>query len=237
MDSRFYNEDIKIHRVKGVPMNTTYIIFAILLAGTGIITPFINHWFTSLLLFLFAGIFLILGTRKPKTKRGEKDVAPDATAKKSKQLDAAYTIPEEKLTKTSSRLPAVMPGEAIGIEKHYEYKLWNTGVLEILCYCGTQTVVSIPDTLAGHPVVWLGEWAFHKTPALREVIIPDGVSAIGFHTFDSCENLELVRIPDSVESMWASAFRGCPKVTLMANPGSYAERFCMENGIAFRTSK
>ena len=218
-------------------MNKKYIIFAVLLAGIGIVTPFIDQWYKSVLLFLFAGIFLILGIRKSETQQRKMDVAPEALEKKSKQIDAAYTIPEEKLAKTTSPFPVWLPGEVIGSEKHYEYKLWNTGVLEILCYCGTQTVVSIPDTLAGHPVVWLGEWAFHKTPALREVIIPDGVSAIGFHTFDSCENLELVRIPDSVESMWASAFRGCPKVTVMANPGSYAERFCRKNGIAFRASK
>lgn len=148
--------------------------------------------------------------------------------------NTSQTIPEHKLAKLPCHSPLLMPDERIAMEHHYAYKLWNTGVMEIQCYCGTQTAVTIPDTIAGHSVTWLGEEAFRKNRSLTQVVIPNSVTAIGFRTFEGCENLKLLFIPGSVESMWANAFHGCPNLTVLTEPGSYAESFCRKEGIPFQ---
>ena len=64
-----------------------------------------------------------------------------------------------------------------------------------------------------------------------EVVIPNGVTEIGFRAFENCENLEKVTIPNSVESIDFEAFNRCEKVKFLCSKNSCAYKFAKEQGI------
>ena len=51
--------------------------------------------------------------------------------------------------------------------------------------------------------------AFFACDAIREVVIPDGVTTIGHRAFYGCERLSTVTLPDSVTAIGDDAFNGC----------------------------
>lgn len=51
--------------------------------------------------------------------------------------------------------------------------------------------------------------AFFECDAIREVVIPDGVTTIGHRAFYGCERLSTVTLPDSVTAIGDDAFNGC----------------------------
>ncbi len=53
-----------------------------------------------------------------------------------------------------------------------------------------------------------------------EVVIPDGVTSIGYGAFRNCSSLTSVTIPDSATSIGRSAFEGCSGLTSVTIPNS-----------------
>ena len=51
--------------------------------------------------------------------------------------------------------------------------------------------------------------AYCECDAIREVVIPDGVTTIGYRAFYGCERLSTVTLPDSVTAIGDDAFNGC----------------------------
>ncbi len=105
----------------------------------------------------------------------------------------------------------------------YEYIL-SEDKATITKYKGTDTVVEIPGTLDGYPVVALSfeeEVAtghdelmpFKKNYTLKSVAIPDSVEYIGYGAFYQCTSLATVDLGNGVEVIGAGAFRGCKKLT------------------------
>lgn len=217
-------------------MNKKYSFYAGLMTGFGFCTLFTARWYLGIALLLMAVFFRMLDKSGSKEPSAENSSDPRTETVIESEPRPQAQIPKDKICKTGVSRPTTLPEEEIGIDKQFEYKLWDTGVLEILGYLGTRSFLVIPDTLAGHPVIWIGDSAFRKNRTLQEVTIPEGVSAIGFYAFDGCERLHTVRIPDSVESMGPHTFRGCSNVTVVANPGSYAEKHCSCHGIRFRSA-
>ena len=79
-----------------------------------------------------------------------------------------------------------------------EFEMPKSGVLEI------------PATYKGKPVLSIGERAFEgRTDIVGSVVIPDGVTSIGFGAFSSCSSLESINIPDGVTEIGEQAFYGC----------------------------
>jgi hypothetical protein len=107
--------------------------------------------------------------------------------------------------------------------------------LTITGYTGTNTVVAIPGSIYGLPVIFIGEGAFDTCTGLTSVTIPTSVTIVGDWAFAGCTSLTNVTIgtnvtgignyafndsgltgvtiPGSVTSIGFSAFGGCASLT------------------------
>ena len=50
------------------------------------------------------------------------------------------------------------------------------------------------------------------------VIIPDGITSIGYSAFANCNCVEKILIPDGVTSIGYSAFKACPNLKMVIIP-------------------
>ena len=62
--------------------------------------------------------------------------------------------------------------------------------------------------------------AFGGCPNLTEMVIPDGVKAIGEYMFNVCKNLISVKLPSSLTEIPEKAFNGCWKLVSVNIPGN-----------------
>ncbi|MBR5009656.1 MAG: leucine-rich repeat domain-containing protein, partial [Clostridia bacterium] len=83
----------------------------------------------------------------------------------------------------------------------------------------------------------IGDLAFANCGGLTSVTIPDGVTSIGNGAFYLCDNLTSITIPESVTSIGDNAFLIYNSgLTFIVPQGSYAEKYCKENGFPFHIS-
>jgi len=78
----------------------------------------------------------------------------------------------------------------------------------------------IPNTLGGAPVVAINGWTFHNRANLTSVVIPEGVTAIGYNAFYQCSGLSSVSLPNTLTSLGYEAFRECTSLTSVVIPDS-----------------
>lgn len=91
----------------------------------------------------------------------------------------------------------------------YEYELYETYV-KIIHYLGTETVVTIPQTIEDKPVTVIGSFCFHDTEAeITGVNIPDSIIEIEEGAFYLAESLVSITVPDSVKKIGPRAFAWC----------------------------
>lgn len=111
----------------------------------------------------------------------------------------------------------------------FHYRVEN-GKATITGFEGAATLVTVPETLNGYPVVAIGEHAFSEKP-IAAIILPDGLESIGWFAFYGCRSLVDVTLPDSVTSIGYAVFDGCPNVTLVCSPNSYAAQYAASYGL------
>ncbi len=88
--------------------------------------------------------------------------------------------------------------------------------------------VTIPDS-----VNMLCYRAFENCVSLKEIVLPGSVVSIDMEAFIQCESLKSVTLPDGISYIDADAFKDCPAdLTATVVKGSYAEKYCLDNGIA-----
>ncbi len=73
-------------------------------------------------------------------------------------------------------------------------------------YSGTESVVTVPDEVAGVTVKGIGESAFEKNTTLKEVTLPETCTFIENYAFKNCSNLHIINAPGVVtvkqEAFW-----------------------------------
>ena len=94
------------------------------------------------------------------------------------------------------------------------FKIEN-GVLEKYTEERGVTEVVIPDGVTS-----IGYWAFQKCGQLTGVTLPDGVTSIGSWAFYECKKLTSIRLPDGVTSIGEGAFCECKQLTGIRLPDS-----------------
>ncbi len=102
-------------------------------------------------------------------------------------------------------------------------------VISDWAFCDSKKLnrITMPDS-----VNEIGEGAFCNCILLDEIEIPDSVVKIDDCVFRGCTSLDTVIIPDSVKDLGWGVFDGCEdKVVVYCNEGSYAQEYCIRNGI------
>lgn len=93
---------------------------------------------------------------------------------------------------------------------------------DIVVDCGkAATDIVLPEGVKA-----IGMWAFYNCKALTSVKIPNGVTRIGYEAFRDCEALATIEIPASVTCIEEGAFRGCKNlrsITVSKDNPSYKD--------------
>lgn len=90
----------------------------------------------------------------------------------------------------------------------------------------------IKDLVIPDGVTSIGYYAFTGCSGLTSLTIPNGITVIGNYVFDGCSGLTSLTIPDGVLDLGSSTFRGCSGLTSLTlgnsvrNIGSSAFRNC-----------
>src|ERR1017187_2208023 len=100
---------------------------------------------------------------------------------------------------------------AAGQSQNLTYTTTN-GRITITGYTGSVasvTNVTIPDTINGHPVTSIGDYAFWHCGSLTNVTIGTNITSTGGYAFGICSSLTSVTIPNSVTSLGDEVFYDC----------------------------
>ncbi len=109
------------------------------------------------------------------------------------------------------------------------------GAATLTAYRGSDKRVIIPSSLDGYRVVAIADRAFADHAEMVSVVIPEGVTSIGWFAFSGCVSLQTVAIPASVTSISYGAFQNCDaKMTVACASGSYAEQYARSYGMAVK---
>ncbi len=92
------------------------------------------------------------------------------------------------------------------------------GTLTITSYEGTDTQVTVPETIDGKTVTAIGSSAFYQHEALECVVLPETVTTILNSAFERCEKLTEINLPGTLKNIGAQAFFGCTSLKRLELP-------------------
>ncbi|MBO5939034.1 MAG: leucine-rich repeat protein [Clostridia bacterium] len=102
-------------------------------------------------------------------------------------------------------------------------------------YTGTEEQMVIPAMIDGYAVREIADNAF-SSKQLKSVIITNGITKIGWFSFQNCPSLASVTIPNSIESIGYSAFPSQNKnFTVYCQSNSFAQQYAKSYGIPHAT--
>jgi hypothetical protein len=85
-------------------------------------------------------------------------------------------------------------------------------------YTGPGGNVVIPAVIQDFPVRVIYDLAFRENTTLTSIVIPEGVTHIGYRVFDGCTSLVSITIPESVTEIESRTFVGCKSLTSIVIP-------------------
>ena len=159
-------------------------------------------------------------------------------------------------TKPANTAKIKDPYNATDMKLLWSFKKLEDGTLELTSYKGNSTVIEVPPRIGKNPVTSIGEVCFspyrekylvYRKPdnrsefleTIKTVVLPEGITTIKEAAFGGCSQLERVILPETVTTIGDRAIGYSrmsmrnTNVTIQGKPGSYAEAYAKENGIAF----
>lgn len=96
-------------------------------------------------------------------------------------------------------------------EGSYNYSVLSDGTAMIvgLTENAEDTEVYIPSEIGGRKVTAIGDKSFFMDTAITRVVIPEGVTYVGYQAFWGCVNLETLSLPSTLCVIRESAFEMC----------------------------
>ena len=108
----------------------------------------------------------------------------------------------------------------------YDYTYTQSGGdATITGYTGAGGAITIPATIDGYTVTVIDSLAFEGKTAITSVVIPEGVTTIGFGAFMDCPNITTYSIPSTVSDLglsWCSNNTGLQSITVSASNATYS---------------
>lgn len=115
----------------------------------------------------------------------------------------------------------------------YTYRLENNFAV-LTSYLGNEIDVVVPAAVDGYLVIGLGDSVFAECD-IKSVTLPKTVERLGWFTFYQCENLEKVVLPAGISNIGYASFDGCSKsLCLYVTDGSYAEQYALSFGLNYQ---
>ena len=111
-----------------------------------------------------------------------------------------------------------LPGDGTGLE----YTEAEDGSGYILTGAGTctDTILVVPGTYEGKPVVAVGDEAFNENTYITEVVLQEGIQKIGKKAFRKCTALRSIVLPEGLTEIDISAFNSCTALASVKLPES-----------------
>ena len=115
----------------------------------------------------------------------------------------------------------------------YDVDPSNAEFAIITGYTGTEDRIVIPSVIDGYTVREIADSAF-SSKDVKNIIITNGITKIGWFCFQSCTSLVSVTLPNSIESIGYSAFPTQNKnFTLYCSSNSFTQKYAQSYGIPY----
>ena len=106
----------------------------------------------------------------------------------------------------------------------FQYSVNSDNTVTIESYNGTETEVTVPETLDGYSVTKIGYAAFLRS-GLTRINLPESLTSIGGSAFAS-SGLTSINLPESLTSIGSSAFEDCDGLTEIIIPKNVTYGYC-----------
>lgn len=154
----------------------------------------------------------------------------------SQQVPNLPSDTEKQPNEENTALPDDSQGSSSDVDVtlcEYTYRLENNFAV-LTSYLGKDKDVVVPAAVDGYLVIGLGDSVFAECD-IRSVTLPKTVERLGWFTFYQCENLEKVILPAGVSNIGYASFDGCSQsLCLYVTDGSYAEQYAISFGLSYQ---
>ena len=116
----------------------------------------------------------------------------------------------------------------VTVEEIFVFEEYDTGYA-LIAYKGTETVVTVPSSYNGKPVLLIGSGktinyqyvmdAFSNNSTIKKVVLPDTIRGINHASFAYCSSLEEIVMPN-VKNIGAYAFYCCTSINNIDLPAT-----------------
>lgn len=93
----------------------------------------------------------------------------------------------------------------------------NSDGMHLVKYLGSDKIVTLPDRFQGE-IYKIHDLAFFGKITVESVVIPEGITHVGYKAFELCTSLQSITIPSTLTEFSDSAFSSCYKLQSFAFP-------------------
>lgn len=130
--------------------------------------------------------------------------------------NVTFNLADDNLNNPDSFEPPVIPAE-------FKYEINNSEVTITRCEPNSYTEIIIPQTIEGYPVKEIAGNAFAHCSQITSVVVPEGVTKIGYSAFMMCSHLKEIDLPDTLVTIEQSAFERCAGLNNVVIPEGVTE--------------